>query len=171
MGGLLAKPFPDLEVADPVDLKRYMGRWYEYGKYPNKFQSSNAECVTANYIMNDDGTVKVVNVEFVDGKRKAVSGKAWPMNAEESTAKLNVMFFWPFSAPYWVIQLDPDYKWAVVGEPSRTFLWILSREPELSDVALSKITTKLVEQGYDTEKIGKTKQKPLSEQPDPEVEV
>jgi apolipoprotein D and lipocalin family protein len=68
---------------------------------------------------------------------------------------LKVTFFWPFSGNYWVIDLAPDYSYAVVGEPSRKYLWILSRTPQLNDAAYSEILSRIRQHGYDPSKLVK----------------
>ena len=77
---------------------------------------------------------------------------------KEPNSKLKVSFFWPFHGNYWIIDLDPDYKWAVVGEPGRKYLWVLSREPRLDDTLYEKILDRAKQQGYDVGPMIKTKQ-------------
>ncbi|KAJ8908117.1 hypothetical protein NDN08_008212 [Rhodosorus marinus] len=165
MGGSTSKEeLVPLEVVDHVDLEKYVGMWYEYGRYPNRFQAEDGENVTATYTLNEDETIKVVNEEFIEGKKKTINGKAWVHNKEESTSKLKVSFFWPFAGNYWVIQLGENYEYAVVGEPKRKYLWILSRTTEIPEEIVSSILTKLKEQGYDPEKVKMTKQVPPREE-------
>ena len=79
-------------------------------------------------------------------------------SGKEPNTKLKVTFFWPFSGDYWIIDLDPDYKWAVVGEPGRKYFWILSREPRLDDTLYQQILDRAKQQGYDVGPMIKTKQ-------------
>jgi apolipoprotein D and lipocalin family protein len=72
--------------------------------------------------------------------------------------KLKVTFFWPFSGDYWIIDLDPEYRWAVVGEPSRKYFWILSREPRMDDATYQRILERATEQGYKLESLIRTAQ-------------
>ena len=126
-----AKDQPPLTVVDSVDLERYLGKWYEIASYPAWFQKG-CTASTAEYSLLPDG-IWVVNrcrKDRPDGPLKESKGKAEIVDTA-TNAKLKVWFFWPFKGNYWIIDLDPDYKWAVVGEPSREYLWILSRAPTM----------------------------------------
>ncbi len=79
-------------------------------------------------------------------------------DADGPNSKLKVTFFWPFSGDYWIIDLDPDYRWAVVGEPGRRYLWILSREPQLASALYQQIVERAKQRGFDTGKLLKTRQ-------------
>lgn len=139
-----------LDVVEFVDLNRYIGKWYEIAKYPNSFE---AGCVgsTAEYGIRDDGRISVFNTcreGGLDGELRTIEGSARVVD-ETTNAKLGVSFF-IFEAPYWIIDLDEEnYQWAVVGEPSRQFLWILSRTPQLDDDVYQGIVDRLPEKGYD----------------------
>ncbi len=149
---------PPLRTVDRVDLSRYAGRWYEIATIPMSFQKGCAG-VTADYAIRDDGDVDVVNTCLqggLDGPRRTAKAKAW--SVDPSNAKLEVRFFWPFHGSYWVIDLDPDYRWAVVGHPSRKYLWILCRTPRMPDATYEAILGRLREQGYDTTQLVKTPQ-------------
>lgn len=146
--------YEPLEVVEQVDIERYMGTWYEIAKYPNRFESG---CfgVTAEYSLRSDGSVRVHNVcRAEDGKTVArtITGFA-TVSDRQTNAKLTVYFFFPFGAPYWIIDLDEDYRYAVVGDPSRTFLWILSRTPTLDEEIYSQILQRLPRKGYDPERL------------------
>ena len=150
---------PPLEVISDFDVQRYMGTWYEIGRYPNRFQEG---CVgtTATYSFDLTGSITVENSCYEDhlgGRLKTITGKAWVVDKREP-AKLHVRFFWPFKGDYWVIQLDPDYQWAVVGHPDRTYLWILARTPRLDRQTLQGIFDRLVQQGYEIARLQKTVQ-------------
>ena len=93
------------------------------------------------------------------GKIRTVKGKAWVVDSI-SNAKLKVRFFWPFSGDYWIIGLDPDYRWAVVGEPSRQYLWILARTPTLDPQRYSALTHLVEISGYDPSRLRLTPQIP-----------
>jgi len=154
--GCASNKMPELKTVAKVELSRYLGLWYEIARIDQTFQKG---CVatTAEYSLKDDGRIKVLNKcrkETVDGKEKSAEGVAWVVD-KETNAKLKVSFFWPFSGKYWVIDLEPEYKWAVVGDPSREYLWILSRSPEMDDETYEGIMTRLKEQLYDIGKIKK----------------
>jgi apolipoprotein D and lipocalin family protein len=117
-----------------VDLNRYLGTWYEIASFPAWFQRGCTGS-TAEYALLPDGRIRVINRCFknsLDGPLKESTGKAEVVDAANN-AKLKVWFFWPFKGDYWIIDLDSDYRWAVVGVPSRKYLWILSRTPTLAE--------------------------------------
>jgi len=148
-----------LEVVDSVDLDRYLGRWYEIASYPAWFQK-NCTAVTADYSLRDDGNIEVINScrkKTLDGKLKQSKGKAKVVD-ETTNAKLKVSFFGPFWGTYWIIDLDPEYQWAVVGGPSRKYLWVLSRTPQMDEKLLDEILSRLPAKGYDPERLNRTPQ-------------
>jgi apolipoprotein D and lipocalin family protein len=148
-----------LETVAFVDLDRYLGTWYEIASYPAWFQRG-CTAVTAEYGLRDDGRISVLNScrkGSLDGKLKRAKGRA--KVADTSTnAKLKVSFFGPFWGDYWIIDLDSDYQWAVVGEPKRRYLWILSRTPVMDDALYESIVAKLAAQGYDPSRLRPTPQ-------------
>lgn len=149
----------ELKTVDSVDLDRYLGTWYEIASYPAWFQR-NCTAVKAVYARRDDGLISVVNScrkHTLDGKLKKADGKARIVNPENN-ARLKVSFFGPFWGPYWIIDLDADYGWAVVGVPNRKYLWILSRTPEMDGKTYAGILERLVDQGYDPNRLEKTLQ-------------
>ena len=155
-----APPGPPLRTVDHVDLTRYAGRWYEIATIPMSFQKGCVG-VTATYTLRADGDVDVVNPcrkETLDGPERQATAKAW--SVDPSNAKLVVRFFWPFTGDYWIIDLDPDYRWAVVGHPDRKYLWILSRTPEMDPATYDAILGRLRAQAYDTSLLVKTPQSP-----------
>ncbi|NLI45717.1 MAG: lipocalin family protein [Acidobacteria bacterium] len=145
-------------VVDRVDLTRYAGTWYEIARYPNFFQKQCAGGTTATYELRPDGKITVINrCREQDGDTSEARGKAWVVD-RATNAKLKVQFFWPFSGAYWVIELDPDYRWAVVGHPDRKYLWILSRTPALEPAVYDDILRRIAVQGYDLKPIITTPQ-------------
>jgi apolipoprotein D and lipocalin family protein len=140
-------------VVQKVDLNRYLGRWYEIARIPVWFQKDCACGTTAEYSLIKDGEVSVVNRCCTsDGKMKEAKGRAWVVD-KKTPAKLKVSFvslfgFWLFGGHYWIIDLDPDYRYAVIGHPKRTLGWILSRTPELSQEILDGIAERLEANGY-----------------------
>jgi len=157
----------ELKTVDSVDLDRYLGTWYEIASYPAWFQK-NCTAVKAEYALRDDGLISVINScrkHTLDGKLKKADGKAKIVDPE-SNAKLKVSFFGPFWGPYWIIDLDTDYEWAVVGVPNRKYLWILSRTPEMDGKTYAGILDRLVDQGFDPTRLEKTLQ-PTATDPKP----
>jgi len=150
---------PPLEVVGSVDLDRYLGTWYEIASYPAWFQRG-CTAVTAQYSLRDDGLIRVVNScnkGALDGKLKQSTGRAKVVDGSNN-AKLKVSFFGPFWGDYWIIDLDPEYRWAVVGVPSRKYLWILSRTRSMDEALYQEITGRLQARGYDKARLVRTLQ-------------
>jgi apolipoprotein D and lipocalin family protein len=150
---------PPLQTVSGVDLNRYMGKWHEISSFPQWFQRG---CVasSATYALRKDGDVDVFNQcrdKTLDGKLRTAKGKAWVVD-NRSNAKLKVRFFWPFSGDYWIIDLDSNYQYAVVGHPKRNYLWILSRSPRMDPAVYEGILERLKKQHYDISKLNKTLQ-------------
>jgi apolipoprotein D and lipocalin family protein len=150
---------PPLRTVPKVDIARYMGTWYEIALYPQRFERGCTGS-TATYTLRPDGTVEVVNrcaLDSLNGRPKVAKGRARVVDRETS-AKLKVTFFWPFWGDYWVIDLGPQYEYAVVGHPGRKYLWILSRTPTLAPEVYDGILERLRAQGYDTGRLVRTLQ-------------
>ena len=151
---------PSLATVPHVDLKRYMGLWHEIARYPNRFQRDCESDTTAKYALLENGRVEVLNTcRKKDGNLKDAKGKAKAVDG--SNAKLKVTFFWPFYGDYWIIGLDHDYRWAVVGEPSRKYLWILSRTANMTELDYKNAMEQVRAAGYDESKLIKTRQSAL----------
>lgn len=154
-----------LTVVPSVDLGRYVGTWYEVARLPNPFQKDCAGTVTATYTLLDNGEIEVVNrCISADGSIREATGRARKSDADGPDAKLEVRFapaflsFLPFVwGSYWIIDLAPDYSYAVVGEPDREYLWILSRHTELPDSTMQGILSRTRDQGYDLNSLIRTK--------------
>ena len=148
----------ELEVVASVDLSRYAGRWHEIARLPNRFQKKCADSVTADYALRADGKIQVVNRcrktsrEFTSAKGKA------KIVDKKTNAKLKVTFFWPFSGDYWILDLGPNYEYAVVGAPNRKYLWILSRTPQIDDKLYQQLLAKMAARGFPTERMIRTSQ-------------
>lgn len=146
---------------DAVDLERYAGLWYEVARVPNRFQRSCVGQVTAFYTLRDDGKVDVDNrcVES-DGEVKRARGLARvvnpPANSRLEVSFFKILFWRPIWGDYWVIGLDPDYRWAIVGVADRDYGWVLTRNPELDVETWSRIETMLERQGYDPDAFRRT---------------
>ena len=147
-----------LQTVNTVDLARYAGTWYEIARYPNRFQRDCAGDVTALYEVRPDGSVRVTNsCAEPDGSTKSAKASAKVVD-RETNAKLKVTFFWPFSGDYWIINLGPNYEYAVVGEPGRDYLWILSRTPQMDDATYDILLERIARQGYDPGRLVRTPQ-------------
>lgn len=143
---------PPLETVVHVDLDRYLGLWYEIGRYPNSFQEGCLDS-TAMYTARTDGDIDVLNScrDERDGRVREARGRAWVV--DPSNTRLKVSFFWPFRGDYWIMDLGQDYEYAVVGTPNRKYLWILSRTPSMHPEVLAKILKDVERQGFDRDKL------------------
>ncbi len=142
----------DKSTIKELDLEKYLGTWYEIARYDHRFERG-LQGVTATYSLREDGKIKVLNKgykESLDGKLDVAEGKA---KLTDETGKLKVSFFWIFYADYYILELDKDYQWALVGSKSDNYLWILSRTPKLSQEVKKHIINKVEERGYDTSKL------------------
>jgi apolipoprotein D and lipocalin family protein len=145
------------EPARPVDLKRYLGRWYEIARYEQRFERG-CEGVTADYSLRTDGKIDVLNrCRKGDGKVHDAHGIAKVVD-RASNAKLKVSFFGPFYGNYWVLDHADDYSWSIVGEPSGRYLWLLARDAELDVQAREGLVGRARALGYDTNLLVGTKQ-------------
>ena len=146
-----------------VDLKKYAGLWYEIAKIPNSFQDQCAYGTTAEYKIDEDGDIVVTNKCYdEDGEPDIAEGVAKVVD-NKTSAKLEVSFvsflgIRPFWGDYWIIGLDANYKWAVVGTPNRKYGWILSRTPSLPDETIKAIYDILKSNGYNPDDFEKTMQ-------------
>ena len=146
----------ELEVVGAVDLSRYAGRWYEIARLPNRFEKKCADSVTATYTLRSDGKVDVVNrCRKENGEYTTATGKAKIVD-KKTNAKLKVTFFWPFYGDYWILDLGPNYEYAVVGAPNRDYLWILSRTPQLDEQLYQQLLAKMATRGFATERMIRT---------------
>jgi len=151
-----------------LDLTRYAGRWFEVARYPNRFQKSCANDVTAEYALRPDGRITVVNeCRRADGSQIRAEGVARLAEPNGPPSQLKVRFApaWLSFIPavwgnYWVIDLAPDYSYAVVGDPSRDYLWILSRTPVLPDSQMDAARSAAAANGFDLGKLVATPQTP-----------
>lgn len=147
VGAVHAEPAP-VQSVTAVDLDRYLGKWYEIAAFPMFFQRDCLGDTTAEYALRPDGDIAVTNrCRSEKGSEQAI-GRAWRVDGQGG-GRLKVSFFWPFRSDYWVIGLDPDYRWALVGNPNRKFLWLLSRSPQISKDDLDKALQIARSQGFD----------------------
>lgn len=150
-----------------LDLQRYQGTWYEIARFPNRFQKKCVGGVSAEYQAMPDGTIGVLNsCRLADGKMESARGVARIAPDEPRLpSKLKVRFApkWLSWLPlvwgnYWVVLLDPDYRYAAVSEPNGEDLWILSRTPHMDDATYDAVVAQLQQMGLDTAKLNRTPQ-------------
>ena len=158
------KDLPPLTTVEQVNINRYVGLWYEIAKIPNSFQDQCAYGTTAEYKIDEDGDIVVINSCYDEKNKIDVAEGLAKVVDKKSNAKLEVSFvsflgIRPFWGDYWIIGLDENYQWAVVGTPSRKYGWILSRAPFLSDETMQKIFSILKDQYYNPDDFDMSKQK------------
>jgi apolipoprotein D and lipocalin family protein len=154
-----------LRVVESVDLARYAGLWYEVARLPNRFEEKCAGDVTADYTPRDDGRLTVVNrCRKKDGKTTAAQGVARLADRRGPNSRLKVRFapsflsFLPFVwGDYQIIELAPDYSYALVGDPSREYLWILSRSPRMDEATYRRLAEAAGSQGFDVSRVIRTR--------------
>lgn len=141
-----------------IDLNRYLGTWHEVARLPNRFQKNCVSDTTATYAAGDNGEIVVRNACMTDkGESTSVDGVARVVVPGSGKLKVRFAPRWlawlPVWAPYWVVDLDPDYRWAVVGGPTRKYLWILSRDPVLDAEVFAGIKTRAAARGYAVDRL------------------
>lgn len=150
---------PANRPVDTLDLQRYAGRWHEIAHLPVYFQRRCASDITATYRLEPGGRIEVRNAcRTGDGRTVEVVGEARPVPGKPGALKVRFAPRWLGWLPlvwadYWVIALDPGYGWAVVGSPSRKYLWILSRRPGMDRALFERIKTDAGRRGYAVEKL------------------
>ncbi len=152
-----ASSMPPPKVVAQLNLKKYMGLWYEIASFPAFFQRG-CQCTTAHYRLLPKDKIDVWN-RCYKGKSLKLSeavGRAWRAKNDKGNSKLKVSFFWPFSGDYWVLYISKGYRRAVVGSPNRKYLWFLSRTPSISRAQYRKLLQVAKTEGYATGKLRRT---------------
>ncbi len=155
-----------LRVVPSIDPERYAGTWYEVARLPNRFQKKCAGDVAATYTVRSDGGLDVLNrCRKADGQLTSVKGRARVADRRGPNSKLEVRFapaflsFLPFVwGDYQIIDLAPDYSYALVGEPGRKYLWVLSRTPRMDEAAYGRALARATEEGFDVSRLIRTEQ-------------
>lgn len=145
-----------LETVDKVDINKFMGDWYVIGVIPN-FIEKGAINGLESYKLNEKGNVEITYTLQKNGKKKNMSAKGFIQNKKNT--KWKVQFIWPIKFPYYVIDLEENYQYTVIGVPNRKYVWIMSREPQISDKTYNQILARLDKKGYDISKIKRMEQK------------
>jgi apolipoprotein D and lipocalin family protein len=159
VGCASAPKAPPLRTVAHVDLERYVGRWYVIANIPYFLEKGKVASYDT-YARRPDGTL-VNDFTFRQGDfgapEKTWHGSAWVVNTQ-TNAEWKVRFVWPFTATYLVLELDPDYRWAVVGTPGRGLLWVLARERQMDDATYARILERIRAHGIDPAKVVKVPQ-------------
>ena len=143
-----ATTHPPLPTVQSVELARYVGTWHEIARLPNSFQAMCASDTRAQYRIDGDRLTVLNSCRTADGKLEQAEGIARVVEGSGG-AKLRVSFFRPFYGDYWVLDLDPDYRWVLVGEPARRYAWVLAREPKLDAATLEALLSKAAALGFE----------------------
>lgn len=141
----------DNSTVSVFDVRRFMGKWYEIARYDHRFEKGMTH-VAATYSLQENGSIKVKNEGYKNGKHKEVEGRAKQPNPADP-GKLKVSFFLWFYSDYYVLDIDPDYRYVLIGSSSDKYLWIMSRDKTLSKEKQAELLDKLRVRGYDTEKL------------------
>lgn len=153
-----AATLPNRPVA-ALDLPRYSGQWHEIAHLPMFFQRKCRDTITATYTLRADGHIGVHNAcRTHDGAMEASDGVARPVDGQPGALKVRFAPAWLAWLPmvwadYWVVELDPDYRWAVVGGPSRKYLWVLSRDPSMRGDLFRQIVAHARQRGYPVDRL------------------
>ncbi len=157
LAGKAAKDENPVQTVASVDIQRYLGVWYQQAFYPARFQKADCgKVVTAEYSLLENGKIRVINTCYADAEGKVVKNrakaKAW--SVDPSNSKLKVMFFWPFKGDYWIVKLDQqNYSYTVVSDPSREYLWILTREKTFDRNTYQEIVDWLHSNGWNIDRL------------------
>jgi apolipoprotein D and lipocalin family protein len=151
-----------LKVVAHLDLNRFQGTWYEIGHNP-WFPEKDCFAMIAHYKLSSDRKISVTNAcrkNSFYGEISEINGTAWVVDSKNQ-AKWKVQFIWPFTLDYRVIDLGENYDYAIIGEPDRENLWILSQDPIMDKKLVSKIIERTKSKGYDLSRLILTPQDPL----------
>ena len=146
-----SKDFDNTPVGE-FDLSRYLGEWYEIARYDHSFERG-MDNTMAEYLLQDNGKVFVLNTGWKDGKFKVAEGKAKYKDPEGNPGALKVSFFLFFYSEYNVMMVDENYQISLVGSKSDNYLWILSRTPVPDPDLLQSVLDEAESRGYDTSKL------------------
>jgi apolipoprotein D and lipocalin family protein len=165
LNGCANTSMPPLEAMDrKVDLERFMGDWYVIGFIPVTipfFGEEGAHNGLESYRLTDEGVIETTYTfrkGAFDGPEKRMTPKGWVHN-EETNAEWRMQFLWPFKAAYLIVYLDEEYQRTIIGVPSRKYVWIMSRDPQLSDADYQELLGFVARVGYDSEKVQRVPQR------------
>jgi apolipoprotein D and lipocalin family protein len=147
------------QTVNELDFERYIGKWYEIARYPHSFERDLVG-VTATYSWREDGKIKVVNQGYkktLNGEMSSAIGKA-KIPDKNKPGRLKVSFFWIFYSDYFVLELDDNYQWAIIGSSSDNYLWVLSRTSKVSDETWKMLLERIKKRGYALDKLIKVEQ-------------
>ena len=149
----------EIRTEPQVDLQRFMGDWYVIANIPT-FVEKGAHNAVESYALKEDGTIATTftfNKDSFDGKLKRYAPKGF-VRDKKSNAVWGMQFVWPFKGDYRIVYLNRDYSQTIVGRQKRDYVWIMAREPIISEADYQKLVRIIGDEGYDIEKIQKVPQ-------------
>lgn len=158
--GACASKRPEMQTVDYVDLDRFMGDWYVIANIPT-FLEKGAHNAVENYSMNDDGSIATrftFREDGFDGELKEHNPKGFVVDTE-SNALWGMRFVWPIKADYRIVYLSDDYSTTIIGRQKRDYVWIMAREPHMSDAEYDKLVEFVISIGYDASKLQRVPQR------------
>jgi apolipoprotein D and lipocalin family protein len=158
--GACASKGPEMETVDYVDLERFMGDWYVIANIPT-FLEKGAHNAVESYALNDDGTIAttfVFRADSFDGEEKRYNPKGFVRDTQ-TNAEWGMRFVWPIKADYRIVYLDEGYSQTIIARQKRDFIWIMAREPNISDEDYDKLVNFAKSIGYDASKIERVPQR------------
>jgi len=160
-GCAMLGPKEPLPTVEEVNLDRYMGQWYVIANIPYFGERGNV-AGKAIYQARDDGRMDDIYLyrkgDF-DAPEKRLDGVAWVVDAD-TNAQWKVQFYWPLTFGYYIVGLDADYQWTMVGHPTRNYAWIMARTPRIEDALYQQLLDRFTALGYDASRLQKVPQFP-----------
>lgn len=148
------QPAP-LTTVEKVDTKRYAGTWFEIARYPNQYED-DVHYVRTHYTANKDGSINIRNQARTPEGLRQSEGVAVPLPGS-GNSKYKIKFS-SFEGDYWIVGLDPQYRWAIVSEPNRDYLWFISKTPRVSKATYEEMQRVATAKGYDVSQLELVKQ-------------
>lgn len=143
-------------TVETVDMERFSGDWFVIALIPTRFEKGAKDGIE-NYSIDSRGNIRVEYTYIKNDKKKVMHQKGWIYD-EETNAEWRVRPLWPFKLPYYIIELDDSYSYTVVATNNFNYLWIMAREPSMDDSILKEVVNRMVERGFNREKIVYMKQ-------------
>lgn len=142
-----------VQPVKPFEVERYLGKWYEIARLDHSFERGLSS-VTADYTLRPEGGIRVINRGYSSAEQKweQAEGKAFFVK-DSDTGYLKVSFFGPFYGSYVIFELDQDYQYAFVSGPNRDYLWLLSRQPVISESLQQHFIDRARQNGFDVDKL------------------
>ncbi len=165
LSGCATNQMPPLQALDRrVELERFMGDWYVIGFIPITipfFSEEGAHNGVESYRLTDEGVIETTYTfreGSFDGPERRFTPKGW-VHDEETNAEWRMQFLWPFKSAYLIVYLDQGYQKTIIGVPDRKHVWIMSRDPDLSDADYREMLDHVARIGYDVDDVQRVPQR------------